>query len=102
MQGECTNFARMLAAQWISDNFPDDDYAPQRSFPPTHSGARERAREPIRGPKYFIEEHTLEARGRCKAFLCRGGIRQGKDHPEARHGVLRQQGQISGREGISN
>ena len=54
--------ARMLAAQWIIDNFPDDDYAPRKSFPPSSFQGRQSHREPLRGQKYFIEEQTLEAR----------------------------------------
>jgi hypothetical protein len=54
--------ARMLAAQWISDNFPDDDYAPRKSSLPSPFQGRQPHREPLRGQKYFIEEQTLEAR----------------------------------------
>jgi hypothetical protein len=54
--------ARMLAAQWISDNFPDDEHAPRKSSLPSPSQGRQLRREPLRGQKYFIEEQTLEAR----------------------------------------
>ena len=54
--------ASMLAAQWMNESFPDDDYTPQRSSVPESSGLREPLRTPIRAPTYFIEEHSREAR----------------------------------------
>jgi hypothetical protein len=40
--------APMLSAQWISHNFPDDDYAPTRSaMPPQNEGSRS---APLRPP----------------------------------------------------
>jgi hypothetical protein len=53
--------APMLAAQWISESFPDDDYAPRRSPVPSE-GPRQPLRAPIRSSGYFIEEVSLEAR----------------------------------------
>src|SRR5262249_12319114 len=52
----------MLAAQWMNETFPDDDYTPQRSSVPESSGLREPLRTSIRAPTYFIEEHSREAR----------------------------------------
>jgi hypothetical protein len=49
--------ASMLAAQWMNESFPDDDYKPVRS--PVPKEARS-----IRAQKYFIEEHSHEARYR--------------------------------------
>jgi len=54
--------APMLAAQWLNQKFPDDDYAPQRSALPVTSGLRELLRTPLRQPEYFIEEKSFEAR----------------------------------------
>ena len=55
--------APMLAAQWMSARFPDDDWAPRKSTVPADtSGLRPPLREPIRGQEYFIEEYSLEAR----------------------------------------
>jgi hypothetical protein len=48
--------ASMLAAQWMNESFPDDDYTPQSS------GLREPLRTSIRAPTYFIEEHSPGAR----------------------------------------
>jgi hypothetical protein len=53
--------APMLAAQWLSVSFPDDDYAPQRSPLPSE-GWRQPLRSPMRASKYFIEELSSEAR----------------------------------------
>ena len=53
--------APMLAAQWISESFPDDDHAPRRSPVPSE-GRRQPLRAPIRGTEYFIEELSREAR----------------------------------------
>ena len=54
--------ASMLAAQWMNESFPDDDYTPQRSSVPESSGLRKPLRTSIRAPTYFIEEHSLEDR----------------------------------------
>jgi hypothetical protein len=55
--------ASMLAAQWMNESFPDDDYTPQRSsVPEISSELREGIRTSIRAPTYFIEEHSREAR----------------------------------------
>jgi len=55
--------APMLTAQWMNESFPNDDWAPQKSSLPDEStGWREAPRAPIRASKYFIEEHSLEAR----------------------------------------
>jgi hypothetical protein len=55
--------ASMLTAQWMNESFPDDDYTPQRSSVPKESaGLRAPLRMPIRAPRYFIEEHSHEAR----------------------------------------
>jgi hypothetical protein len=57
------SLAPMLAAKWMNDTFPNDDWTPSRLSVPTESNEwREPLRTPIRAPKYFIEEHTLEAR----------------------------------------
>src|SRR5262249_19709179 len=57
--------ASMLAAEWMNESFPDDDYTPQRSpVPEGTSGLRPPLRTSIRAPKYFIEEHSHEARYR--------------------------------------
>jgi hypothetical protein len=62
----------MLAAQWIIESFPNDDWAPHRSSLPTESsGWREPPRTPIRAPKYLIEEHTLESRYK---FVCHAPV----------------------------
>jgi hypothetical protein len=53
--------APMLAAQWMSFSFPDDDYAPQRSPLPSE-GWRQPLRPPMRSSEYFIEELSSEAR----------------------------------------
>ena len=53
--------APMLAAQWISESFPDDNYAPRRSPVPSE-GWRQPLRPPLRGSEYFIEEYSREAR----------------------------------------
>lgn len=54
--------ASMLAAQWMNESFPDDDYTPQRSSVPESSGLCDPLRTSIRAPTYFIEEHSREAR----------------------------------------
>ena len=54
--------APMLAAQWLNETFPDDDYAPQRSRLPSTTGFRSPLRAPLRGQEYFIEEESLGAR----------------------------------------
>jgi hypothetical protein len=60
--------APMLSAQWISHNFPDDDYAPTKSaMPPKNERSRSAPlrpplRAPLRAEKFFIEEHSLESR----------------------------------------
>lgn len=56
------SLAPMLAALWINENFPDDDYAPQRSTPPSGHGGREPMRRSLRDATYFIEEDSLETR----------------------------------------
>ena len=50
--------APMLTAQWINESFPDDDYTPRKTSVPEES----RLRAPLRAPRYFIEEHSREAR----------------------------------------
>ena len=54
--------APMLAAQWLNEKFPDDDYAPQRSRLPSTTELRPALRTPLRGREYFIEEESLGAR----------------------------------------
>jgi hypothetical protein len=55
--------APMLAARWICEKFPDDDYAPQRSSPSPHSNRmRGPMRPPMRAKEYFIEELTIASR----------------------------------------
>ena len=57
--------ASMLAAQWMNESFSDDDYKPERSpLPEGTSGLRPPLRTSIRARKYFIEEHSHEARYR--------------------------------------
>jgi hypothetical protein len=56
------SLAPMLAAQWINEKFPDDDFAPQRSAPPSGRGGREPIHFNLRAATYFIEECSLEAR----------------------------------------
>jgi hypothetical protein len=51
--------APMLAAKWMHERFWDDDYAPHASTLPDQSGRFPRVR---RGPEYFIEEFSLDAR----------------------------------------
>jgi hypothetical protein len=58
------SLAPMLAAQWINEKFPDDDYAPRRSVPPSGLGNRKPMHTNPRAAEYFIEEHSLEARHR--------------------------------------
>jgi hypothetical protein len=53
--------APMLAARWLNERFPDDDLAPQRTKLPAQ-GSRTAMRTPLRGPEYFIEEESIEAR----------------------------------------
>jgi hypothetical protein len=53
--------APMLAAQWISDRFPHDNYVPHKSPLPSE-GWRQPLRPPLRGSEYFIEEYSREAR----------------------------------------
>jgi hypothetical protein len=50
--------APMLTAQWINESFPDDEYTPQKTSVPEES----QLRAPLRAPRYFIEEHSREAR----------------------------------------
>jgi hypothetical protein len=52
--------APMLAAQWLNERFPDDDLTPRRSKLPPAQGSRRSI--PQRGPEYFIEETSIEAR----------------------------------------
>jgi hypothetical protein len=55
--------APMLSARWMNAKFPDDDYAPRKSpVPLAASGERTASRTQLRGPEYFIEEYSLEAR----------------------------------------
>jgi hypothetical protein len=55
--------AAMLAAQWMNERFPFNDYTPQRSPVPAESDeSRPPIRTSFRTPEYFIEEHTHEAR----------------------------------------
>lgn len=49
----------MLTATWISDNFPGDGYAPERS--PLERSPNS-IRTPLRGEKGFVEERTLGSR----------------------------------------
>ena len=51
--------APMLAAKWLSDEFPDDDYAPRRT--PLPSEGRQTYPR-LRSSEYFIEEISLQAR----------------------------------------
>jgi hypothetical protein len=53
--------APMLAAHWMNERFPDDDYAPQKSWVP-HAGLRPPTHQPSRARMYFIEEESLNAR----------------------------------------
>lgn|SRR5215471_1608811 len=54
--------APMLAAQWMNETFPDDDYTPQRSPAPEESSGLRPLRTSIQAAEYFIEEHSLGAR----------------------------------------
>jgi len=51
----------LLAAEWMVSKFPHDNYAPTKSAQRLYRG-RSPTRTAIRAEKYFIEEHTLEAR----------------------------------------
>jgi hypothetical protein len=51
----------MLAAQWMNESFPDNDYTPKRSVPKEFSGLRS-PRQTYRTSTYFIEEDTQGAR----------------------------------------
>jgi hypothetical protein len=62
IQAISDSVAPMLAAQWLNEQFPDDDYAPQRSRLPLTTGLRPPLHTPLRGRKYFIEEESLGAR----------------------------------------
>ena len=48
----------MLSAEWINQKFPNDAYAPQRSWPDSPDGGRPYRRDPM----YFIEENTRASR----------------------------------------
>jgi hypothetical protein len=51
----------MVAAQWLRDNFPDDDLVPdQVAAPEQHSSLSLRA--PLRGDRYDIEQLSLDGR----------------------------------------
>ena len=55
--------APMLAAHWMNERFPGDDYAPQKSWvPPEDARLRPPTHQPSRARMYFIEEESLNAR----------------------------------------
>jgi len=59
-----SSLAPMLSAQWISERFPNDAYAPEKTSPPNEGRMRTRepTRQPVHASKYFIEEHSMQAR----------------------------------------
>jgi hypothetical protein len=62
LQQIAPDVALMFSGQWLRDKFPNDDFAPQPSTLPAEP--RMRFLTIIRGPQFFIEEQSFEARQR--------------------------------------
>jgi hypothetical protein len=97
--------APMLAAQWISESFPDDDYAPRRSPVPSE-GRRQPLRAPIRSSGYFIEEVSREARlqfvSHCAVKTAAAALKEiAAGFVKARQALERQPGARGGRKPLT-
>jgi hypothetical protein len=60
LEAVASTVSPMLSARWLSERFPDDNYAPRPNTLPMEG--RFGSRSPEHGQEFFIEEQTQEAR----------------------------------------
>jgi hypothetical protein len=56
------SLGKMFSVLWLCEAFPNDDDLPQPEFPTAGRRGRTPTRTPMRTEKFYIEEHTQEAR----------------------------------------